>query len=106
MVSVAIRRLLILTSTFSWLLACQSANQPPEIVDESMTALQPQLTVPTDRILSGEWRVDNGQRICDGYLSRVEDEDFCVAEVPDDWEPFEYEGQTYYVQPLADKNGQ
>ena len=52
--------------------------------------------------VTGEWVEKDGSRICDGYMTRVESEDYCVSEVPEDWIPFEFEGQTYYVQPLAD----
>ncbi len=53
------------------------------------------------REYSGEWVDRNGSRLCDGYLTRREDEDFCVAEVPNDWRPFEFDGKTYHVQPLS-----
>jgi hypothetical protein len=52
--------------------------------------------------LTGEWVEKDGSRICDGYMTRVENEDYCESDVPEDWIPFEFEGQTYYVQPLAD----
>jgi len=53
-------------------------------------------------VLTGEWIEKGRSRFCNGYMARVEDEDFCVSEVPDDWAPFEYEGETYFVQPLSD----
>lgn len=51
---------------------------------------------------SGKWVERDGVMVCDGYLTRVEDEDHCVAEVPDDWEKFTFDGKTYYMQPLRD----
>ncbi len=36
------------------------------------------------------------------YLTRIEKEDYCAAEVPSDWRPFEFNGRNYYVQPLMD----
>ena len=38
---------------------------------------------------------------CDHYLTRVESEGFCSEEAPGDWESFEFEGKTYFLQPLA-----
>ena len=52
----------------------------------------------------GEWVEKDGSRYCNGYLTRVESEDFCVSDVPSDWVPFEFDGQTYFVQPLSDIN--
>ena len=49
---------------------------------------------------SGEWEKRDGEWVCDGYLTRDEDEVHCSAHVPDDWIPFEFEGRTYYVAPL------
>lgn len=50
---------------------------------------------------AGVWRERDGHRICDGYLTRIENEDYCAAEIPADWEPFEFDGQVYYIQPLG-----
>ncbi len=43
-----------------------------------------------DFSLSGEWVEKDGSRFCSGYLARVEREDYCVSEVPEDWVPFEF----------------
>jgi hypothetical protein len=51
--------------------------------------------------LAGEWVEKNGSRFCNGYMTRVESEEFCVPEIPQGWVPFTFEGQTYFVQPLA-----
>ena len=51
--------------------------------------------------LAGEWVERDGSRFCNGYMTRVESEEFCVSEIPDGWVPFKFEGQTYFVQPLA-----
>lgn len=48
----------------------------------------------------GEWIEENGSKICIGFLTRVADEDFCASTIPSDWERFEFNGHTYYVQPL------
>ena len=37
---------------------------------------------------------------CDGYLVRFKNEEYCASTVPDDWVPFEFNGYTYYRQPL------
>jgi hypothetical protein len=51
--------------------------------------------------LAGEWVERDGSRFCNGYMTRVESEEFCVSEIPEGWVPFTFEGQTYFVQPLA-----
>ena len=50
---------------------------------------------------TGRWEYKDGAKICNGYLTRFESEDYCAAEVPKDWVPFTFDGQTYYVQPLS-----
>ena len=50
--------------------------------------------------LAGEWVERDGSRFCNGYMTRVESEEFCVSENPEGWVPFTFEGQTYFVQPL------
>ena len=58
--------------------------------------------VPGEPDLSaGRWENKDGAMICHGYLTRFKSEDFCAAEVPDDWIPFTFDGQTYYIQPLS-----
>ncbi len=49
---------------------------------------------------SGEWQVENGVLVCDGYVVRNSDEDYCAKEVPEDWVPRRFNGEEYYVQPL------
>ena len=49
---------------------------------------------------AGEWIEGDDVRLCDGYLRRREDEDFCEPEIPEEWAPFEFSGQTYCRQPL------
>lgn len=50
--------------------------------------------------LTGEWIQRDGARVCDGFMTRVGNEEYCVAEVPEGWQPFTFEGETYYRQPL------
>ena len=50
----------------------------------------------------GNWREENGVRICDGYMTRFKDEDYCASQIPEDWVPFQFDGETFYIQPLAD----
>lgn len=50
---------------------------------------------------SGKWEYFNGGRSCDGYLVSRPGEDYCEAKIPDDWEPFIFDGRTYYRQPLS-----
>ncbi len=68
--------------------------------------IPPKTTMPwEDRPkFTGDWIERDGVRTCDGYLTQIENEDYCEAEVPADWLPFEFDGRTYFVQPLADKS--
>ena len=54
---------------------------------------------------SGDWVEEDGLVTCDGYLTRRDDEDYCAAEVPDEWVPFEYDGEIYFLQPLTGNAG-
>ncbi len=63
--------------------------QPDEELDEQNPARE------------GQWKRWGKVYQCDGYLSRDQGKDFCEEEVPSDWIPFEYEGQTYYIAPLT-----
>ena len=49
---------------------------------------------------SGKWVEQGGVLTCDGFMTRRDDQDYCSAEAPDDWVPFEYEGEIFYLQPL------
>ena len=51
---------------------------------------------------SGEWHLQDGELVCDGFLARSTDGDFCADEVPEDWAPRKFNGQVYYVQPMGD----
>ncbi len=53
-----------------------------------------------ERDYSGEWIEEDGVRFCDGYLTRNADDEYCSTEIPEDWRPFEFDGETYYVAPL------
>jgi hypothetical protein len=57
--------------------------------------------VSTEGAYTGEWIQRNGERVCDGYMTRDESEEYCVADVPEDWQQFLFEGQAYYRQPLG-----
>ncbi len=50
---------------------------------------------------SGQWIERGGVKECDGYLTQMEDEEFCSSEIPSDWVPFEFDGRTYYLEPLS-----
>lgn len=43
-------------------------------------------------------------RACNGFLTRNIDEDFCSSQAPSDRVPFEFDGQTFYLQPLSANN--
>lgn len=55
--------------------------------------------------LSGKRIGRDGILVCEGYLSRVESEDYCEERIPDDWQPFEFDGRTFFMIPLTDKRG-
>ncbi len=100
------RRIVTLASLFWIVSACQSAddlsrsNQKP---DYPMTYLPPEVREGLERYLSERANgLDYGNFLtCKEYLTDVESENYCSSEVPSDWVPFEYDGETYYIQPLA-----
>ena len=51
--------------------------------------------------LRGAEREAAGFAECPDYLTRIESDNFCSAELPPDWNAFEFDGETYFVQPLA-----
>lgn len=55
-----------------------------------------------EQLATGEWIEQDGSKICVGFLTRVADENFCASKIPSDWEPFEFNGHTYYAQPLSE----
>lgn len=52
--------------------------------------------------LPGKWKDVDGARICEGYLTRIADDEFCSAEIPSDWKRFEFDGKSYYVAPTSE----
>lgn len=85
------------------LLKLRYTDNHPEVIHQKkfFEAAEAQCSGPTvNESLSGNWIVEDGVRVCDGYLVRNADQDYCAAEVPDDWVPREFDGQKYYVQPL------
>ena len=53
-------------------------------------------------LASADWIEKDGSRFCSGFLTRFAENDCCAAEIPPDWVPFEFNGETYFVQPLAE----
>lgn len=49
----------------------------------------------------GQWVERNGALVCEGYMTRFADENYCAAEPPSEWRAFEFDGQTWYMQPLS-----
>jgi hypothetical protein len=87
------------------ILRSRYSDNHPDVVRLSklIEAAQAQCSgAPGDKMPSGEWRVQDGMRVCDGYIVRDADQDYCAAEVPEDWVPFTFDGQEYYIQPLKD----
>jgi len=52
---------------------------------------------------SGQWAEKDGVLVCDGFMTRRADQDYCSSEVPEDWVPFTFDGKEYYVQPLTER---
>ncbi len=81
-------------------------NERPDQAHEELTAEQKEalskfLALQESPEKSGKWQKEGESLVCDGFLTRVENDDHCAAEVPSDWRPFEFNGKTYYVQPLT-----
>ena len=71
------------------------------LLEEKVAAAQAQCTAGTgNNRPSGNWRVHNGSRVCDGYIVRRIDQDYCTDQLPEDWVPRTFNGKEYYVQPL------
>ena len=79
------------------LAACESPNNTVELEDRVLRHLESL----DQRQYSGTWTYSEGSRYCDGYLTRKSSDDYCVADPPSDWEAFEFDGNTYYRQPLG-----
>lgn len=76
-----------------------SSSLPPGFTAERLLELE-ENNAGEDRP-SGRWRYENGATVCDGYMTRFRDQDFCSSEAPDDWVPFEFDGQRFYLHRLA-----
>ena len=119
--------LIVLLGVFSSTNADEPAKNPEESTSEPSSELTPEqlellyeymarekrgFVIPPKTTMpledqpefSGEWIEREGMHTCDGYLTRIENEDYCEAEIPADWRPFEFDGRTYFVQPLADES--
>ena len=107
------RSLAVLLSLLSLAVACDS-DSPQDLTDALVERYAE--THPVDELpfrdglaesgflvgkFSGEWRYEDGNRLCKGFLTRSYAQDFCAADVPMDWQPFTYDGKTYFVQPLS-----
>ncbi|MCZ6561276.1 MAG: TonB family protein [Gammaproteobacteria bacterium] len=83
---------------------CDENEKPINPENVARIKSQDSMIEPEDleHSFSGEWQILDGfRKVCDGYLTRPQEEDFCAAEVPGDWVPFQFEGKTYYMQPLS-----
>ena len=85
------------------LLARFSDNHPDVVgLTRFIEALQEQCSgAKGNNQPSGNWHIQNGIRVCDGYIVRNANEEYCASEVPEDWVPYPFDGQEYYVQPLT-----
>ena len=104
---------LLLLSSFTLTIACVSDAPPdPDAIARGQHSQSPSgevfqfgepVTLPgyTMQPHSGEWQYRAGEMVCDGYLTRRTDFDYCEPNVPADWRAFEYDGQIYYLQPLS-----
>ena len=71
----------------------------------ALLSLHPPSVDSQNNARSGEWRVQDGMLVCDGYVVRNIDKNHCADQVPDDWVPRMYDGEVYYVQPLGSGGG-
>ena len=100
--------LIVLLGVFSSTNADEPAKDPEESTSEPSSELTPEqlellyehmarekrgFVIPPKTTMpledqpefSGEWIERDGMRTCDGYLTRIENEDYCEAENPADW---------------------
>lgn len=68
---------------------------------EKPTFPEPQAAADGRERRSGRWTLVDGSLVCDGYLTRFSSQEFCQAQVPEDWETYLFDGKTYYVQRLS-----
>ena len=81
--------------------ACMSEKEPGPAEPESVLPFLNLSPEELTELGESNWVERGTSRICAGYLTRFDNEDYCASKVPDDWVPFEYNGETYYVQPLS-----
>ena len=79
--------------------ACESSQNSSDLESEVLRHLESH----ERKKLSGTWVFRDGSLYCDGYLTRDSGEDYCAADIPDDWEAFEFDGETYFRQPLTSR---
>jgi len=106
-------RIAVLFSSFAALASCQTdvssdATEPDSDATPLFVSPDPPPTVQEylkeHELSPGNWREADGSRICEGYMTRFEDEDYCASQIPEDWIPFQFDGETYYSQPLTDQS--
>lgn len=105
------RRILARTAVlpvFLTVIACQDTGIPGEARDDhlneqAVTELPESFVLPAhpSQELPGIWSEGYGAVICEGYVTNRQDQEYCADSAPDDWVPFEFNGSTYYVHPLA-----
>ena len=83
---------------------CDGNGKPTKPQNAAETETQDSLIEQEDsnHSFSGEWQILDGfRKVCDGYLTRAGGDDFCQKKIPEEWLSFEFEGKTYYMQPLS-----
>jgi hypothetical protein len=65
-------------------------------LEEKVAAAQAQCTAGT----GSNRLIRNGEQLCDGYLVRRIDQNYCADKVPEDWVRREFNGRAYHFQPL------
>ena len=88
--------------------ACQRGEVDSfQYVQPDLAELSPEQAESFDRYLATLNELEErrkkkgGFMACEGYLTRSEDDDYCTYDIPEDWVPFEFNGTTYFFQPLA-----
>ena len=87
---------------FAVLVACGSDSPTTDsslTADEIVPSQDSLLPEPQPR--PGEWVREGGEMRCDGYLSPIEDDQYCSETPYQAANPYEFEGEVYFVQKLS-----
>lgn len=84
------------------LVGCSAGSNPADGLEDF------QLVEHHTEVLSqtqGRWSQEGGVLQCDGVLTRSARDEFCSASIPEDWQPFAFNGEVYFAVPVFDAQG-